>query len=340
MRSIKPMYQMIRFVFLLVSLSVSSTTFAQTAYSRIVVFGASLSDSGNAFVMLSDPAAFGFEDSCNMGTPANVPPYENLDDFLIPDGAYAKGGHHLSNGAIWIEQFARGKGLSGTVRPALRNISQQASNYAVGGARASAFPCRFNLSDQLDLYLNDFSETSADTLIVFEIGGNDVRDALAGLPTQDPGPVISAALGNIGEAVQILYEQGARNFVLMNVPAIGKTPAVRKIDDFFPGTADVANQLTEAFNLGLAQLQAGLNSVLPGIEVRIVDVYTLLADILDNPVLFGFTNTEDACVTPNVPPFKCKKPDGYVFWDGIHPTKVVHSMMAQKAAEILMVPLP
>ena len=87
------------------------------------------------------------------------------------------------------------------------------------------------------------------------------------------------------------------------------------------------------------QFQAGFNSDLPGIEVRIVDVYTLLADILDDPVLFGFTNTEDACVTPNVPPFKCKKPDNYVFWDGIHPTKVVHSIMAQKAAEVLMVPL-
>ena len=126
MRSIKPMYHMIRLFFLLVSLSVTSTTFAHTAYSRIVTFGASLSDPGNVFVLLSAYASFGFDESCNMGTPANVPPYENLDDYLIPPGgAYAKGGHHLSNGAIRIEQFARGKGLSGSVRPALRNVSQQ-----------------------------------------------------------------------------------------------------------------------------------------------------------------------------------------------------------------------
>ena len=88
------------------------------------------------------------------------------------------------------------------------------------------------------------------------------------------------------------------------------------------------------------QLQAELSEALPEVDVRILDVYALLADIIKNPALFGIRNTEDACVTPNVSPFKCKKTDDYVFWDGIHPTKVIHSMRAQKAAEILMLPLP
>ena len=161
-----------------------------------------------------------------MGTPANVPPYDALDDLLIPDGSYARGGHHVTNGATWIEQLARGKGLSGNVRPALSNTGTQASNYAVGGARASDFPCRFNLDDQLDAYLEDFPETSAETLIVIEIGSNDVRDALA---AQNPG-IITAALGNIGGAIDMLYEQGARKFLLVNVPPIGETPAVKMID--------------------------------------------------------------------------------------------------------------
>ena len=48
-------------------------------YGRLVVFGDSLSDPGNAFVLL---------------TRVSVPPFE-----LIPDAPYARGGLHFSNGA-------------------------------------------------------------------------------------------------------------------------------------------------------------------------------------------------------------------------------------------------
>ena len=317
------------------------SSFAQEKQiERIVVLGGSLSDSGNAFVLLSDPSAFNFSEDCNLGTPANVPPYDGLDDLLIPDGTYAKGGHHVSNGATWIEQFARGNGLSGSVRPALRNTGTQASNYAVGGARASEYPCRFNLSLQLNKYLSDFSEISAKTLVVIDMGGNDVRDAVAELP-EDPEPIIVTALTNIGSAMQTLYAHGARKFLLVNVPAVGKTPAVRTLDIIFPGAgiADAANYLSGVFNSGLAQIQNDFNQY-PGVDVRMLDLYALLNEIIEDPASFGLINTEDACVTPGVPPFQCKNPDSFLFWDGIHPTKVVHDIMSRKAAEVLMATVP
>lgn len=320
----------------------SSAAFSQTKkYDGIVVFGASLSDSGNAFVLLSDPAAFGFDfdPDCigEMGVSANVPPYDRLDGFLVPDGSYAKGGHHETNGATWIEQFALGKGLSGYTRPALRGATLKARNYAVGGARALDYPCRFNLSDQLNLYMEDFPETSPKALVVIEMGGNDVRDALV---AQDP-TLIEDAITNIGNAIQVLYAHGARNFLLVNVPAIGATPAVKIIDDQFGGIGviiDPANDLAAGFDGGLALLQQNLNTFLPGIDVRTLDLYGFLNEIIDDPASFGITNVEDACVTPYVPPYKCKKPDTYLFWDGIHPTKAVHGVMAQRAAEVLMAP--
>src|SRR5437773_11819355 len=55
--------------------------------SRIVVFGDSLTDPGNAFVITHQ---------------VSVPPYQ-----LIPDFPYARGGHHFSNGKTWVEQLAR-----------------------------------------------------------------------------------------------------------------------------------------------------------------------------------------------------------------------------------------
>ncbi len=97
----------------------------------------------------------------------------------------------------------------------------------------------------------------------------------------------------------------------------------------------------EVFNLGLAQLQVNLNGLrLPEVDVRTLNLYGLLNEIIENPVSFGIINTDDACVTPNIAPFQCKKPDTYLFWDGIHPTKVVHDIMAQQAAEVLLTPTP
>lgn len=333
MRSIK----YFQYIALIVALSVPWLIFGTASsaqdrqFERIVVFGTSLSDSGNTFTLLSDPTAFGIDDGCDMLTPANVPPYDALDELFIPDGSYARGGHHVTNGATWIEQLARGKGLSGSVRPALRNTGNQASNYAVGGTRAYDFDCRFNLDDQFDAYKEDFPETSAETLIVIEIGSNDVRDALA---TQNPG-IIAEALGNIGNAIGMFYGRGARKFLLVNVPPIGETPTVKMIDALNPGAAESANLLSVGFNTGLEQIQAGLNGSLSGIDVRILDVYTLLNEIIADPEPFGIANTDDPCVTPNLPPFTCKKPDTYLFWDGIHPTRVVHGIVAQNAAEVL-----
>lgn len=321
-------------------------------FDRIVVFGASLSDPGNAFVLLSDPETFGF-DGCDLGTTHNVPPYDQMDKFypsddffvelLIPDGVYAKGGHHVSNGATWIEQFAQGQGLSGNVKPALRTSGLKASNYAVGGARALDVDCRFNLSDQLYTYFNDFDidDMSPRTLVILEIGGNDVRDALLAPNSEE---IMINAIARVQGAIETLFSSGATSFLLVNVTDIGKTPAVANVlDQFIPGIAFKASLLSSAFNDMLLGLQQDLNDDLSfaGIDVRTLDLHGLLEEIIDDQQnndseLFDIENVSDACITPNNPPFFCKRPDTYLFWDGIHPTKAVHSIMAQKAADVLM----
>lgn len=59
---------------------------ADVFFDGIVTFGTSLSDSGNAFALTKQQ---------------NVPRDYSLDELLIPDSAYAQGGHHLSNGNTW-----------------------------------------------------------------------------------------------------------------------------------------------------------------------------------------------------------------------------------------------
>ena len=296
---------------------------------RIVAFGASLSDTGNSFIWLSKPE----NQAC--GTSLNVPPYDALDEYLVPEGPYAMGGHHFTNGATWLEGLARYLALAGNARPAFQNTGSKASNYAVGGARAiSNYPCRFNLPAQLNAYFEDFLKTSPNTLVTLEIGGNDVRDALvAAASGQDPAPIIATALSNLSEAISTLYTHGARKFLVLNVPDIGKIPAVTMI----PGASDSASYLSGVFNDGLASVQKVMNS-LPDNDVRILDIYSTLNKVIAQPSAFGFSNATDACVMPGQPPFKCKKPDTYVFWDGIHPTKAMHEIVAQQAIDAIAAP--
>jgi phospholipase/lecithinase/hemolysin len=136
---------------------------ARAPFDQIVVFGTSLSDSGNGFVLTGQN---------------NTPPDYLQDIFMVPGAPYARGGHHLSNGATWIEQFARPLGLAGSVRPAFRG-SSGATNYAVDAARAYDDGINVNLADQVGRFLQDVGNVApSDALYVIEMGSNDVRDAL------------------------------------------------------------------------------------------------------------------------------------------------------------------
>ncbi|OGW45052.1 MAG: GDSL family lipase [Nitrospirae bacterium GWC2_57_9] len=302
-------------------LSLPPAASAEGTFSRIVVFGTSLSDPGNAFAIWHEKS---------------TPPYDTLDQFAIPDHPYAKSGLHYTNGATWIEQFSRPLGLAGSVRPAFAARGGEASNYAVGRARAreDAGTAGFiNLPAQVSAFLSDHSGTApADALYVVEIGSNDLKDALESFAAgRDGGAIIADALSSIGGNLERLYASGARRFLVWNVPDIGLTPALRTLDKAAPGVAQSATLLSAAFNANLDMLLGYLQR-LPGIEIVRLDAKRILSDLARDPAAFGLVVADAACVTPNVPPFECREPDAYLFWDGIHPTRAVHGMIAQNAA--------
>ena len=301
---------------------------AQLAFNRLVVFGDSLSDPGNAFVLLGA---------------TNTPPDWSVDAFLVPDRPYARGGQHFSNGATWIEQMARPLGLANSVRPAFRSASG-ATNFAIGGARARADGSGTDLASQVQAFLSAAGNAApADALYVVEIGGNDLRDALlafvqtlqsGGTPAQAQaaaGAVIADAVTAIGVQMQALAGAGARRFLVWRVPNIGATPAIRGLG---PDIAGVADSLTQSFN---AAVEANVLAPLAasGLGIVRLDVYAKLNQIIANGAAFGLTNVTGACITPSVPPFQCQIPDQYLFWDGIHPTAAGHAIIAQYATYIV-----
>jgi phospholipase/lecithinase/hemolysin len=293
---------------------------AQSRFSGIVVFGTSLFDPGNAFALVGDQ---------------NTPPDFMLNPFLIPSAPYAKGGHHFSNGATWVEQFGRSVGLVRSVGAALATTNPGFTNYAVGAARAYNDGVNFNLSRQVDTFLQrSGGVASSQALYVIEMGGNDIRDAfqLYGTPGGDGGPILAAALGSIAANIQKLYVAGAREFLVWAAPNVALTPAIRSLG---PAAGVLATGVTQAFNEGLALVLGQLSSGLLGTSFARLDAFRILNDIVSNPAAFSLTNVTTACVTPNIPPFTCKTADEFLFWDGIHPTKAGHAILAEETANVL-----
>jgi phospholipase/lecithinase/hemolysin len=292
---------------------------AQSRFSGIVVFGTSLSDPGNAFVLVGDAA---------------IPPDFTLNPLLIPSAPYAKGGHHFSNGPTWVEQFGSSVALGASVQAALRSADPGVTNFAVGAARAYNDGINFNLTRQVDTFLlRSGGIASPQALYVIEMGSNDIRDSFQVYAAGgNGGPVLQAALGAIAENVQRLYLAGAREFLVWAAPNVALTPAIRTLG---PAAGALATSVTQAFNGGLAQLVAQLGFALPGINVARLDAYRLLNEIVSDAAAFQLTNVTKACLTPNVVPFTCKAAESFLFWDGIHPTQAGHAILAREAEQVL-----
>ena len=289
----------------------------QSPYGRIVVFGTSFSDSGNAAIVVG----------------SSTPPSYDVDEFLLPNVPYARGGHHLLNGPTWIEQLARSIALGGSVQPSLRTKGAQGTNYAVGASRAIPSPGHVTLNDQVSLFLADFKGIAPpDALIVMEMGANDVSDALdAVVQGQDGFAILAAAVESIVSHIRLLHAAGARHFLVGNVPSPGYAPSVRALEPVFPGVSLAARQVAMIFNQTLSVALDPLEA-LQGITITRVDAFATLDQVMFSPSSFGFSNVTDACITPNIPPFKCQQPDSYFFWDGVHPTTAGASVFADEAA--------
>jgi phospholipase/lecithinase/hemolysin len=298
-------------------LFLSGLVVAAQDFSRLVVFGDSLTDPGNAFLITRQ---------------VSFPPYD-----VVPSAPYLRGGFHFSNGKTWVEQFAQGRARS-SVCPALSRRGN-CSNYAIGGARAR--PGTDNdLSGQVVRFLGDFSGGApSDALYVVHIGGNDVRDAIAALLADSSGAasqvIIRDAVGAVANHIVMLTSSGAREFLVANAPDLALTPAVRLLG---PQAQGAAHTLSVAFNDALATALSQLEAGLP-VTIHRFDVFGILNETVANPAAVGLTEVEEMCIRPLViRRAECRHPQDFLFWDGIHPTKAGHAILARRARELMSLP--
>jgi len=239
------------------------------------------------------------------------------------------------------------RSLKGGTGPALR--TDRFTNYAFGGARASSSNGgAFELSAQVSQYFADAVSADNAALYTIFIGGNDVRDALVAfnvalqqtliaggtLPEAlaagqaAANAIITDAITTIADNIIALTSNGAHNFLVAYSPNIGLVPAITELG---PASTDLATQLSHNFNLNLETTLTNIEQTLP-VNITRFDVFALLSSVAASPESYGISNAVDACLTPEETKGAiCKHPDDYLFWDGVHPTRQGHEILAEAA---------
>jgi len=291
---------------------------ADLAFDQVVGFGDSLSDPGNAWTLTGEQT---------------FAPYAP-----IPGAPYPIGGHHFSNGATWLEKLAIGLNDPLGGKGAFQRPNY--SNYATGAARARGTGSSPGLTIQVGAYLTGNGGADANALHVIWIGANDVRDALAllGQPVPDFAGafnILSEAGTAISDNIRALHAAGAEHFMVANVPNLGILPAVRAQG---PAAIGGGYLLADAFNTNLGLILGGLATEL-GIEIRELDIWTIMNSVYFAPGAFGLSNSTTPCLSFGVlNDAICDNPEGYLFWDAVHPTTAAHDILANQALGLLTSP--
>ena len=279
-------------------------------------------------------------------------------------------------GQVWVERVAREldvdscpaeTGLSPNI-PGLSGAPVTAhpgcTNYAQGSSRVSS-PLGPNsvalqamgqttlgltakpVKDQMAAHLTASGGSySGEELVVVAAGANDVFMELQLTAPTSPQQAV-ANLGAAGAELGALIKsqvlgKGAKRVVVMNVPHMGGTPFVRGLDAPTQGLID---NMIKTFN---SQLASALNGVA---GVRVIDVYTRVADEVANPAKYGLSNVTDVACGPNALSSPATAPGSslvcnasnllagdrsrYLFADSVHPTPYGHRLMADFVLEEL-----
>jgi phospholipase/lecithinase/hemolysin len=301
-------------------------------FSAEYVFGDSLSDRGNIAE---------FENVLGLISGNFPDPPSNHDSFTNAPVAVQLLAESLGLNAdpsLWLTGFKDPAGLFPGFTPG--------TNYAVGGATAAdangAIP-GINLPEQVAAYrafVSDHADPNG--LYVVMIGGNDVRNvAMEPHPGTGAGAIMAGVKAEEA-AISTLSGEGAKHFLVVDVPNVGLIPEFAQGD---PSRAGFATQLSQLYDTDLAA-QLHTLELAPGTTLTDFDLYDFNASILANAAALGFTNTTDPCftdtpgsaaTTPGCAPDD-KTIDTFLYWDDIHPTAAVHALWAK--AFLTAVPEP
>jgi phospholipase/lecithinase/hemolysin len=270
----------------------------------IVAFGDSLSDVGNFYATTggaSPPAPFGYD----AGRFSNGP---NWVEYLARDLGVAAPTSSINGGT----DYAYGGALTGS------GTNPYASFVTLTGAVTATVP---NIGQQVSTYLASNTPTAGQLFTIWG-GANDVLNSPPGVT---PNPVASA--DNIAQAISALAHAGATQFIVPNLPPLNLLPVVTQANSPVPAAeVPLLAQFTLVFN---QELQADIASLQgkSGVQIHLLDMYSLVNDVMANPSKYGFTDVHNSALLSG------SNGQGFLFWDTIHPTTEADAIIGGIAAQ-------
>ncbi|MFT3780899.1 MAG: SGNH/GDSL hydrolase family protein [Nibricoccus sp.] len=223
-------------------------------FSKVVVFGDSLSDTGNLFA----------------ATGGAIP----------PSPAYVNG--HFSNGLVWVEYLADRLGMA-MDNYAFGGACTGRDSYVSFKYGIPGLP---GLQDEIVMFAAEAGgRADPRALYIVQAGANDVfLWAESGMPTPLADFAAQVA-GNISTAVKRLRLMGARDILVVDIADIGLTPY-----GLASGYSTLLSGITETLNAAVAAKLRGSRHC-PGPQADVFSMFTTLRAIAAAPAEFGFADS-------------------------------------------------
>lgn len=251
---------------------------------------------------------------------AGEAPAPRYSALVVLGDSLSDGGNagRFTDGPVWVELLAAELELR------LAPSSAGGGNHAVGGARLHGGAQ--SLRVQADRHLAAAGRADPDALHVVYGGGNDL---LAAPWASNRATLVADAVASLRAILDGLSGRGAVHFLVPNLPDIGMAP---QVSTFGPAVASLGRALTLDFNRRLAAALDGFEAdrrrAGRPVVLHRLDVFRLGEQVMADPAAAGFRNVATPCPTRS----GC---DGYLFWDGLHPTAAAHARLAAAALEVL-----
>ncbi|PFH48916.1 carbohydrate esterase family 16 protein [Amanita thiersii Skay4041] len=205
-------------------------------------------------------------------------------------------------------------------------------NFAYGGATIDANlvqpyqPTVLSLTDQVNIFLNGFSNkpastpwTSSNALFSVWIGINDIGNSfyLSG----DRDAFSDTLLNAYFALVQKLYNVGGRNFLFVNVPPIDRSPLMLAQP---ASSQSLEKSVIAGFNSKLQTRITSFKSSHSGVQTWLWDSNASFTTILNSPTTYGFRDATSYGSSPDL------------FWgNDYHPSSTAHKIFGQQVGTLL-----